>query len=160
MTAWFAYDGWLNPELAEHETFNRVGTAVLALPAVLSIWQWLRDRDERQFQSIDPTAEPVPQELPAEFDKWNWGAFLLTPAWSVGHRVWWGLFAFVPGVGLILSAYLGYRGNRLAWASGEWSSGSEFQAVERRWAVWAVGSTIYFGVLIAAVFVGAAIEAA
>ena len=40
-------------------------------------------------------------ELPAELDQFNWGAFLLTWIWGIGHRVWIAL--------TILGIWIGFR---------------------------------------------------
>jgi hypothetical protein len=34
LAAWFGYDGWFNPEMAEHLTFNRAGFVVLVVAAI------------------------------------------------------------------------------------------------------------------------------
>jgi hypothetical protein len=37
LSVWFAYDGWINsaPDMVEHQTFNRIGTPLLLLPAAI-----------------------------------------------------------------------------------------------------------------------------
>ena len=77
---------------------------------------------------------PVPEEIQG----WNWGAFLLTPFWLVSNRVWIGIFAFVPIVGVWMAIALGIKGNEWAWKSRKWESIESFQAYQKRWAIAAV----------------------
>jgi len=77
---------------------------------------------------------PVPEEIQG----WNWGAFLLTPFWLVSNRVWIGIFAFVPIVGVWMAIALGIKGNEWAWKSRKWESIESFQTYQKRWAIAAV----------------------
>ena len=77
---------------------------------------------------------PVPEEIQG----WNWGAFLLTPFWLVSNRVWIGIFAFVPIIGVWMAIALGIKGNEWAWKSRKWESIESFQAYQKRWAIAAV----------------------
>jgi len=45
-TLWFAYDGWINsdPDMMEHQTFNRVGAVIWFVGAVYYTLQNLRDQ--------------------------------------------------------------------------------------------------------------------
>jgi hypothetical protein len=63
--------------------------------------------------SIDPT------EIPAEIDRWNWGAFLLNWVWGVGNNTFIALLTLIPGVGFVMIFVLGAKG-RWAWRNGRW----------------------------------------
>jgi hypothetical protein len=65
----------------------------------------------------------------------SWGAFVLGPFWSVGNRVWVGLWALVPGLGQLVSVWLGFHGRELAWQRGRWADVQSFQAAQRKWSI-------------------------
>jgi hypothetical protein len=96
------------------------------------------------------------QEVPAEIDRWNWGAFLLNWIWGVGNNVFVALLTLIPVVGLIMPLVLGARGNRWAWRNGRWDSVEHFKRVQRAWTKWAViiwiGAIVLFGGLFGGVF--------
>lgn len=88
-------------------------------------------------------------ELPSELRGFNWGAFLLGPAWGLGNKVWIALPLFLiwfvpipiqfPGGLLIyygLTFFLAARGNELAWRSKRWSSVDHFRRTQRTWMKW------------------------
>ncbi|MBK8286666.1 MAG: hypothetical protein IPK97_18395 [Ahniella sp.] len=76
--------------------------------------------------------------VPAEIDRWNWGAFLLHWVWGIGNNTFIALLAFVPLVNLIIPFVLGARGSAWAWRNKRWDSVEEFRRVQRAWAKWAV----------------------
>jgi hypothetical protein len=71
----------------------------------------------------------------AEIRKWNWGAFLLNWIWAIGNRVWIGLLALIPFVGLVMMIVLGIYGNRWAWEKGNWRDIEHFHSTQRKWAI-------------------------
>jgi hypothetical protein len=76
--------------------------------------------------------------FPAELDHWNWGAFLLSWPWALGHRVWIGLLAILP-VGplpLIMAIILGARGNEWAWQNRKFRSIEDFRSTQSGWVRW------------------------
>ena len=73
--------------------------------------------------------------VPEEIRGWNWGAFLLTPLWLVSNRVWIGLLALVPIVGLPMAIAMGIKGNEWAWKSRRWESIEQFNIYQKRWAI-------------------------
>jgi hypothetical protein len=73
--------------------------------------------------------------VPPEIQGWNWGAFLISPIWSIGNGVWIGLLSFVPYVGIGMAIYLGIKGNELAWKSKRWQSIEQFKSAQRSWAI-------------------------
>lgn len=83
-----------------------------------------------------PPAPTRPDEpLPAGIKGWCWGGFLLNWAWAIRFRVWWGLLAFVPLIGLAVPIWLGIKGRELAWRRGDWSSVQAFNDAQRKWSI-------------------------
>ena len=76
--------------------------------------------------------------VPAEIDRWNWGAFLLNWIWGIGNNTFIALLVFVPFVGFVMPFVLGVKGSAWAWRNKRWDSVEHFQAVQRKWAKWAV----------------------
>ena len=79
------------------------------------------------------TAESA--DVEAELRKWNWGAFLLTWIWAIGNRVWIGLIALIPIVGLVMMFVLAIKGNRWAWEKKDWRDIEHFHSTQRKWAI-------------------------
>lgn len=81
--------------------------------------------------------EPLntPAELPAEFDRWNWGAFLLNWIWGIGNSVFIALLMFVPLVNIVMIFVLGARGSRWAWRNRTWRDLDHFRSTQRKWAI-------------------------
>lgn len=48
------------------------------------------------------------RKIPSKLQNWNWGAFLLAPFWSLGNRVWLGLFCWMPWI-VIVTALIIFR---------------------------------------------------
>jgi hypothetical protein len=44
-----------------------------------------------------------PKTIPAEINRWNWGAFLLNWIWGIGNQTYIALLALIPGFGFIWS---------------------------------------------------------
>lgn len=84
--------------------------------------------------------------LPDELRGWNWGAFLLGWIWAVGHNVWIGLIALVPGAQLVMAIVLGIKGNEWAWQNRQFRSLEDFKETQKLWTKWgiiaAVASTL------------------
>ena len=104
-------------------------------------------------------ASPPPLEkaaIPAEIDRWNWGAFLLNWIWGVGNNTFIALLTLVPGLGLIMAFVLGVKGSGWAWRNGRWDSIEHFKRVQRLWAIWGVviwlGLIVLFGGIFGGVF--------
>jgi hypothetical protein len=91
------------------------------------------------------SADTMPEAIPAEIDRWNWGAFLLNWIWGIGNNTFIALLMFVPFVGLVMPFVLGAKGSRWAWRNGRWDSVAHFQRVQRKWAIW--GVIIWLGVI-------------
>jgi Cytochrome oxidase complex assembly protein 1 len=105
------------------------------------------------------TASPPPLEkpaIPAEIDRWNWGAFLLNWIWGVGNNTFIALLTLVPMVGLVMPFVLGVKGSAWAWRNGRWDSIEHFKRVQRLWAIWGVviwlGGIVLFGGIFGGVF--------
>ena len=86
----------------------------------------------------DSRAGIEPKPIPAEIDRWNWGAFLLNWIWGVGNNTYIALLTLIPLVGLIMPFVLGAKGSKWAWRNGRWDSIEQFKRVQRRWAIWGV----------------------
>jgi hypothetical protein len=82
---------------------------------------------------IDQRVHTDPETIPAEIDRWNWGAFLLNWIWGVGNNTFIALLMFVPFVGLVMPFVLGAKGSRWAWRNGRWDSVEHFKRVQRLW---------------------------
>ena len=54
LAVYFAYDGWLNPAMEEHRTFNRVGAVILF---ALGIVDWLRMRRRLRARAAERALE-------------------------------------------------------------------------------------------------------
>jgi hypothetical protein len=94
---------------------------------------------------LNQPADTMPEAIPAEIDRWNWGAFLLNWIWGVGNNTFIALLMFVPFVGLVMPFVLGAKGSRWAWRNGRWDSVAHFKRVQRLWAIW--GVIIWLGVI-------------
>ncbi|MDO8513880.1 MAG: hypothetical protein Q7S37_05240 [bacterium] len=57
-----------------------------------------------------PSAGGSNRPFPPELNRWNWGAFSLTWIWSIGNRVWIGLFALIGPLSLAITVILGIIG--------------------------------------------------
>ena len=97
-----------------------------------------------------------PKVIPAEIDRWNWGAFLLNWIWGVGNNTFIALLVFVPFFGLIMPFVLGAKGSGWAWRNGRWDSIEHFKRVQRRWAIWGLvvwlGAIALFGGMFGSIF--------
>jgi hypothetical protein len=88
-----------------------------------------------------PAAPPTPAldaALESELNKWNWGAFLLTWIWGVGHGVYRSFLTLVPIYGIYEWILLGRNGNRWAWETRSWDSVESFRNTQRKWAMWGI----------------------
>jgi len=96
------------------------------------------------------------QAIPAEIERWNWGAFLLNWIWGIGNNTFIALLVFIPFVGLVMPFVLGAKGSRWAWRNGRWDSVAHFQRVQRKWAIWGVviwlGAIALFGAIFGGTF--------
>ena len=94
----------------------------------------------------DPPIRPDPKAIPAEIDRWNWGAFLLNWIWGIGNNTYIALLALIPGVSFIMLFVLGAKGSAWAWRNGRWDSVEHFKRVQRKWAIW--GAVLWIGMLV------------
>jgi hypothetical protein len=54
LALWFGYDGWFNPEMGEHLSFNRYGFGVLLLGAIWFGYKGLQEiRESREIQGSE-----------------------------------------------------------------------------------------------------------
>lgn len=92
--------------------------------------------------------------VPAEIDKWNWGAFCLNWIWGLGNNTFIALLMFIPLVNCVMPFILGVKGSAWAWRNKQWASVEEFQCVQRKWAKWSVILLVAFVPAMAALFFG------
>lgn len=94
-------------------------------------------------------SRPRIDSVPAEIDRWNWGAFLLNWIWGVGNNTFIALLTLIPFFGLVMPFVLGAMGSRWAWRNGRWESVEHFKRVQRLWAIWGIvlwlGAIVLFG---------------
>ncbi|WNV04234.1 EI24 domain-containing protein [Candidatus Methylospira mobilis] len=93
---------------------------------------------------INTSGQDNNKAVPAEIDRWNWGAFLLSWIWGIGNNTFIALLTFVPVVGFIMPFVLGAKGNAWAWRNKEWESIEHFKAVQRKWVLWAGIAYLFF----------------
>src|SRR5689334_7444078 len=95
-------------------------------------------------------------QMPAEIDRWNWGAFLLNWIWGLGNDTYIALLMFVPGVNVVMMFVLGARGSAWAWRNRPWRDVAHFRRVQRLWAIWGVvawvGSIAFVAVMAVSFF--------
>lgn len=84
--------------------------------------------------SVTPPRPEADPGLEAELKKWNWGAFLLTFIWGIGHGVMRSFLVLVPFYGFYEWFMLGIHGNRWAWEKRRWESVEKFHHSQRAWA--------------------------
>jgi hypothetical protein len=77
-------------------------------------------------------------QVPAEIDRWNWGAFLLNWIWGLGNDTYIALLMFVPLVNLVMPFVLGAKGSAWAWRNKPWRDIAHFRRVQRLWTIWGV----------------------
>lgn len=90
--------------------------------------------------------------VPAEVDRWNWGAFLLTWIWGIGNSTFIALLMFVPLVNFIMWFVLGFKGSAWAWQNKRWDSVEHFKRVQRKWAMWGIAVPVLFALLFGGIF--------
>ena len=88
--------------------------------------------------------------VPAEVDRWNWGAFLLNWIWGIGNNTFIALLMFVPFVNIVMPFVLGAKGSVWAWRNKRWESVEEFRSVQRKWTLWSLGIWAAFALSVAA----------
>ena len=118
------------------------------------------------FPQSSQTAFPqgyLPEELPPEMRRWNWGAFFLTLFWAPAMNQWiWFVLCLIPYVSVVPMIYLAIKGNELSWQSRRWESLEQFNATQEVWKKWALGLfyawlglLIIFGIIIVIIAVSA-----
>jgi hypothetical protein len=74
--------------------------------------------------------------VPAEIDRWNWGACILNWVWGIGNNTVIALLVFIPVVNFAMPFVLGAKGSAWAWRNKQWESVEEFKRIQRKWARW------------------------
>jgi len=81
--------------------------------------------------------------LPRELQGFSWAAFLWGGVWAVAYRVWIGLLAFVPILGLGMHVVLGMKGAEWAYRKGSIPDLARYKSAQRTWViVWAALSLL------------------
>ena len=76
-----------------------------------------------------------PEPMPADLDRWNWGAFGLTWIWGIANRTPAAWLVLVPVAGWIgMPFVLGLKGNVWAWRNRRWPDVATFERAQRSWA--------------------------
>jgi hypothetical protein len=71
--------------------------------------------------------------------KWNWGAFLLAPFWTLSNKLdKWAILTFIPGVNIPTVIYLGFKGNRLAYDKSQIRNVDQFMTLQGQWNTWGI----------------------
>jgi hypothetical protein len=79
------------------------------------------------------------QEEMKKLEKWNWGAFLLAPIWTLSNKLEkWTILTFIPGVNIPTVIYLGLKGNRLAYNKSEIRNIDQFMTLQGQWNTWGI----------------------
>lgn len=76
--------------------------------------------------------------VPAEIDRWNWGAFLFNWIWGLGNNTYIALLTLVPFAGIVMPFVLGAKGSAWAWRNKRWNSIAHFKEAQHQWALWGV----------------------
>src|SRR5215831_17612183 len=99
------------------------------------------------------SGQGVAAAIPAEVDRWNWGAFLAHWIWGIGNNTYIAFLMFVPFVNLVMPFVLGAKGSIWAWRNKRWDSVEQFKRVQRLWAIWsALAYLVVIGLLAAMIF--------
>jgi len=92
----------------------------------------------RNIAFKSPEAPAITHDEPAsdksKLKKWNWGAFLLAPVWTCANKLdLWTVILFIPPVNIVALFYLGFEGNRLAYAKKTIGSVDDFMFIQKHW---------------------------
>jgi hypothetical protein len=93
-------------------------------------------RRNLEIQFIAPYLTPGVEKTgdKRKLQKWNWGAFLLTPIWTGANKLdKWTIICFIPVANVIAVFYLGFKGNRLAYEKSDIGPVDDFMAVQEHW---------------------------
>lgn len=102
----------------------------------------------------DQSVRAEPSAIPAEIDRWNWGAFLLNGLWGIANNTPVALLTFLPLVGFVMPFVLGAKGSAWAWRNRHWDSVEQFKRVQRSWAIMGAVFWIAMIALLASLFSG------
>ncbi|MBN3959708.1 serine/threonine-protein kinase [Nostoc sp. NMS8] len=135
-----SFVNWLQKliEPAPEQRFTSANQAINALKSGLTVKSAnknqllpLKEIINNSGCGVFNTIETVPEEILG----WNWGAFLMPWLWMWPNKVGYGVFCFVPYIGLVMPFALGAKGNEWAWKSRRWRSIEQFKAHQRGWAI-------------------------
>lgn len=106
-----------------------------------------QERQQEESSAGENTSGTRSARLPQSARGWNTAAFLIGPIWGPANGVWLGVvgltFLFIPESILTLGlrftlylaygAFLGFRGNEMAWRARRWASLEQFRKVQQQW---------------------------
>lgn len=106
-----------------------------------------QERQEAESSAEENTSGMRSARLPQSARGWNTAAFLIGPIWGPANGVWIGVigltFLAIPENVLTLGlrftlylaygAFLGFRGNEMAWRARRWASLEQFKKVQQQW---------------------------
>ncbi|MDQ7070778.1 MAG: cytochrome c oxidase assembly factor Coa1 family protein [Rhodobacterales bacterium] len=87
--------------------------------------------------------QPANTPIPANLDRWNWGAFFLNWIWGLGNSTYIALLMFVPLVNVVMIFVLGAKGSEWAWKNRIWADEDHFVRTQKKWA--RVGAFVFIG---------------
>ncbi|MBL6991130.1 MAG: hypothetical protein ISR65_15195 [Bacteriovoracaceae bacterium] len=64
-----------------------------------------------------------------------WGGFFLTFIWGIFNKTWISLLGLVPGLNILISIVLLFRGREWAWKNGTWKDAAHFNRVQKNWSI-------------------------
>jgi len=138
----------------------------------------VREREAKRGQELEKQQQPAPQreegvndsgtksgQVPVSARGWNTAAFLISPIWGPANGVWLGIIGALILVlpipffwrlllYLAFGAYLGLRGNELAWKYKRWNSIEHFKRVQQQWMLLALVVNIVLLFVVPAVLSG------
>mgnify|MGYP001827260297 CR=1 FL=1 len=101
--------------------------------------------------------QPKDTPIPAELDRWNWGAFLLNWKGGIGNSTYIAFLMFVPFVNMVMIFILGAKGSKWAWKNRVWADEDHFARTQRGWAraglAVLAGFVLLLGLLFYSIFV-------
>lgn len=89
-----------------------------------------------QAAAAQPYNYPVGESAVPPTKGWSWGAFGLTWIWGIRFKVWLAFLTFIPGLSLVWTFVLGFKGREWAWKNKGMAVDEELAASLKRWDKW------------------------
>lgn len=81
------------------------------------------------YNTFASAQTPAPEEI----KKWNWGAFVFSIYWGIGHKVYLPLLCLIPFFGFVWVFICGASGNKWAWEAGNYRDVQDFREKQESW---------------------------